>query len=48
VEYLTHKRDTNNSELIDRLLNIVQKDRFFQIFKELDGASLFLSLLISF
>ena len=42
VEYLTHLKedlepeDTNKTELIDKFLKIIQKDRFFQIFKELD------------
>lgn len=43
VEYLTHLRekleepaDSNQTQLIDRFLNVIQQDRFFQIFRELD------------
>ena len=52
VEYLTHLRDsldpemdTNKTQLIDRLLTLIHKDRFFQIFKELDEVIVLLQLL---
>jgi hypothetical protein len=45
TEYLTSLKDklepseTNRTQLIDKFLKIIEKDRFFQIFRELDQES---------